>query len=178
MEWYKFDLVAYDRATADLNLREHGVYRRLLDLYYQSEKPLLNNRQWLVRQLSIGHKWDSQALVKVLSRYFILDTSDGCYHNSRADAEIAEYKGRSEQNRVNAKHRWNGADGNASRTATAMPIQTVQTVHTKTLEKPASKPVDNSCQHHMENGEVCGKVGTHKLHPSSKDWFCRIHLNG
>ena len=161
MEWYKFDIAAYRQATQGLNCREHGIYRRLLDLYYTLEGPLLNDLRQLKQTLNCGSKYDHQAIVTVLSRYFILDASTNHYHNTRADREIAEYKVRSDKNKVNAHIRWNGANGNANGNASAMPIQT--NIHTKKHD---------ACMAYLDNGQKCGKPTDNKL---GAQWLCRDH---
>src|SRR5690242_18591112 len=98
MEWYKFDIAAYRQATQSLTLREHGIYRRLLDHYYTLEGPLINDLRRLKQELNCVDRWDHQALIKVLSAYFILDQSTNHYHNQKADKEIADYKARQDKN--------------------------------------------------------------------------------
>ena len=149
MEWYKFDIAAYRQATQGLSLREHGIYRRLLDLYYTLEGPILNDLRYIKQELKCVDRWDHQALIKVLSTYFILDASTNHYHNKKADEEIIEYNDRKEKNRDNANKRWNGASRNANGNATAMPIQT--DIHTnrhwaqlccfKVNGKPCGQPI-------------------------------------
>ena len=43
--------------------------------------------------------------------------------------------------------------------------------------KKDENPLD-PCQHTDENGCICGKRGTHKLHPRSEKWYCPEHLDG
>jgi len=144
MEWYKFDIAAYRQATQALDCREHGIYRRLLDLYYTIEGPLLNDLRRLKQELNCRSKYDHQALINVLSAYFILDASTNHYHNPKADKELIDYKARQEKNKANAHIRWNGANGNANGNASAMPIQT--DIHTKK---------QTACGYLLENGQKC-----------------------
>ena len=147
MEWYKFDIAAYRQATQSLNLREHGIYRRLLDLYYMLEGPIFNDLRYIKQELKCVDRWDHQALIKVLSTYFILDTSTNHYHNPKADKELIDYNIRKSKNRANANIRWNNANGNATGNASAMPIQTYK--HTNN-EKPR-------CCAILENGKPCNQ---------------------
>ena len=161
MEWYKFDIAAYRQATQGLNAREHGIYRRLLDLYYTLEGPLLNDHRRLKSELMCVDRWDHQALIKVLSTYFILDPSTNHYHNAKADKEIADYKERTGKNRANANARWNHANRNANGNATAMPIQTNK--HTN---------IEKACGYLLKDNTKCGKPG---VEITNHQWHCREH---
>ena len=161
MEWYKFDIIAYRQATQGLNLREHGIYRRLLDLYYTLEGPLLNDHRRLKSELMCVDRWDHQALIKVLSTYFILDPSTNHYHNLKADKEIADYKERSGKNKANAAVRWNHANRNANGNAVAMPIQTNKQTYKQ-----------DACGFVLQNGQKCNKPAIGR---TSGQWHCREH---
>ena len=63
---------------------------------------------------------------------------------------------------------------NAASVTKALPEKRREDI--KTLEKANGE--NHGCQHHNEDGSTCGQLATHKLHPQSKDWFCRSHLNG
>ena len=161
MDWYKFDIAAFRQATQQLNMREEGVYRRLLDRYYTLEGPLINDLRRLKQELNCVDRWDHQALIKVLSTYFILDASTNLYHNKKADTVIADYKERQDKNRVNANARWNGANRNASGNASAMPIQT--NIYIKK---------EDACCALLENGQKCGKPGHFG---KAGKWHCQEH---
>jgi len=163
MEWYKFDIAAYRQATQGLSIREHGVYRRLLDLYYTIEGPIFNDLRYIKQELRCSDRWDHQALINVLSTYFILDPSTNHYHNKKADKELIEYIERRDKNRANANTRWKHANGNANGNASAMPIQT--DIHTK-------KQAAHFCQQYVDNGNKCGEPTTLRL---GSQWLCRPH---
>ena len=160
MDWYKFDIAAYRQATQGLSLREHGIYRRLLDLYYTIEGPLLNDLSSLKHELKCSDRWDHQALINVLSTYFILDPSTNLFHNKKADIELAEYKARKAKNQANANTRWGHATRNATGNAVAMPIQT----NIQTNKKGACST--------LENGQTCGDKNTTLL---NNQWVCTRH---
>lgn len=73
------------------------AYRRLLDLYYDSEAYIPLETQSVARRLQVGF----DALTNVLNEFFI-KTEHG-YQNLRADAVIAEYHVTCERNRANGK---------------------------------------------------------------------------
>jgi uncharacterized protein YdaU (DUF1376 family) len=99
MHYYKFNIKDWTRDTAHLSVEEEGVYRRLLDHYYETEKPIPSETQPVIRRLRLaGHE---QSLAIVLSEFFTLE-SDG-YHQYNCDKVIAAYHAKAEANRANGK---------------------------------------------------------------------------
>lgn len=97
MHYYKFNIKDWTRDTAHLSAAEEGVYRRLLDHYYESEKPIPQETQSVIRRLRLGgHESDLQT---ILSEFFVLE-SDG-YRHKRCDDEIAKYHAKADANRKN-----------------------------------------------------------------------------
>jgi uncharacterized protein YdaU (DUF1376 family) len=85
MIWYKFYLGDYITHTTHLSDAEDLAYRRLLDLYYISEKPIPTDIAFVSRKIRL----DEDITESVLKEFFTL--SDDGYRNSRCDAEIAKY---------------------------------------------------------------------------------------
>lgn len=102
MHYYQFNIGDYAVHTAHLEPLEDLAYRRLLDLYYLSEKPIPLDLESVSRLIRMRQHRDCIAFV--LSEFF-LKTSKG-FVNKRADNEIASYKGRSDKASVAAKARW------------------------------------------------------------------------
>lgn len=87
MHYYKFNIKDWTRDTAHLSVEEEGVYRRLLDHYYESEKPIPQETKSVIRRLRLaGHE---ESVGVILGEFFTLE-SDG-YHHHRCDEEIAKY---------------------------------------------------------------------------------------
>jgi uncharacterized protein YdaU (DUF1376 family) len=80
----------YAAATAHLSFMEDAAYRRMLDLYYQTERPLPTDENELMRRLRAVSRSEKNAVRRILTEFFTL-SSDG-WHQSRADDEIAKYK--------------------------------------------------------------------------------------
>ena len=97
MNWYKFHLGDYITQTAHLSDAEDLCYRRLLDLYYMTEKPLQANIEWLAKRTRL----DTDIVEFVVKDYFEL-REDG-YHNNRCDEEIAKYQAQVSTNKELAK---------------------------------------------------------------------------
>lgn len=93
MIWYKFHLGDYITHTLHLSDAEDLAYRRLLDLYYMSEKPIPLDTDAVARKIRL----DLDITESVLNEFFD-KTPDG-YRNSRCDAEVEKYQHRVETNR-------------------------------------------------------------------------------
>ena len=93
MIWYKFHLGDYITHTTHLSDAEDLAYRRLLDLYYMSEKPIPLDTQSVSRKIRL----DLDITESVLGEFFE-HTSEG-YRNARCDAEIMRYNKQVENNR-------------------------------------------------------------------------------
>ena len=93
MLWFKFHIGDYITHTTHLADAEDLAYRRLLDLYYMSEKPIPLDTQSVARKIRL----DLDITESVLVEFFEKDV-DG-YRNSRCDAEIAKYQHQVENNR-------------------------------------------------------------------------------
>src|SRR5690625_1330785 len=87
MNYYQFHIADWALHTAHLTLEEEGVYRRLLDHYYDTELPIPVETQPVIRRLRLRGYEETVALI--LEEFFTLE-ADG-WHNRRADKEIDAY---------------------------------------------------------------------------------------
>lgn len=95
MHYYQFNIGDYIKQTIHLTLWEDLTYRRLLDLYYDTEKPIPNDIPWVSRRI----RMDIENVETILKEFFEL-TDEG-YRNRRADREIASYHAFLEKQRAN-----------------------------------------------------------------------------
>ncbi len=86
MIWYKFHLGDYITHTMHLSDAEDLAYRRLLDLYYMSERPIPLDTESVSRKIRL----DLDITESVLNEFFE-HTEEG-YRNHRCDVEIAKYQ--------------------------------------------------------------------------------------
>ena len=100
MHHYPFHVGDYIRATAHLDIVEDCIYRRLIDLYMETELPIPNETQQVIRRLRLGSS--GLILETILKEFFTLE-ADNCWHNSRCDQEISEYKRLATVSRINGK---------------------------------------------------------------------------
>jgi uncharacterized protein YdaU (DUF1376 family) len=116
MHYYQFHIGDYISHTIHLSLEEDLAYRRLLDMYYDTEQPIPNNIPLVSRRLRLG----SDVVQSVLDEFFTL--SDDGYKNHRADLEIREYHAFIDKQRNNGK--LGGRPKKTQRKPTANPSQT------------------------------------------------------
>jgi len=95
--YYPFFHGDYTAATAHLTNEEDLAYRRLLDLSYDTEKPLINQIDHLARRV----RCTSSAVETVLSEFFEL-TETGWVH-SRVKKELEKTYQKSQKARESAK---------------------------------------------------------------------------
>jgi uncharacterized protein YdaU (DUF1376 family) len=91
--WYKFHLGDYITHTLHLSDAEDLAYRRLLDLYYMSEKAIPLNTEEVARKIRL----DLDITESVLGEFF--EKTEKGYRNARCDEEIAKYQHQVETNR-------------------------------------------------------------------------------
>ena len=105
MNFYPFHIGDYISHTSHLSNEEDLAYRRLIDLYYQTEQPFTKNLMWLAKRVK-----SSEEIVACILIEFFEETPDG-WKNKRADEEIAKYKAMQEGGRKGAALRWSkGSD--------------------------------------------------------------------
>lgn len=87
MNHYSRHIGDYLKDTAHLSLLEHGVYGRLLDVYYTREGPIPDDQA--ARLIGARSREEKDALTAVLSEFF--QRVDGEWRQKRADAELTAY---------------------------------------------------------------------------------------
>jgi uncharacterized protein YdaU (DUF1376 family) len=97
MHYYNFNIGDYMKHTLHLTPEEDLAYRRLLDMYYDTESPIPNNIPLVSRRLRMA----SEVVESVLNEFF--EASQEGYKNYRADGEIAEYHKFLEKQKANGR---------------------------------------------------------------------------
>lgn len=99
MNFYKRHIGDYIKDAAHLSLLEHGVYARLMDVYYTREAGIPDGQA--NRLIGARSKDEQQAVQNVLAEFFTL--ADGVWIQSRCEREIGAASAKGEQNRENGK---------------------------------------------------------------------------
>ena len=95
MNFYPRHIGDYLKDTAHLSLLEHGVYGRLLDVYYTREVGI--EEADAARLVGARSKEERTALGQVLGEFFVLQA--GVWTHRRCDAEIERFHKKAEHNR-------------------------------------------------------------------------------
>lgn len=114
MKYYPFNIGDYRKKTGHLSPLEHGIYRILLDSYYDNEGPLEADDAKLMRTHCIRSEEERAAFSNVISDFFYLD--GGHYRNSGADEVIEKILEKSDKARASAEKRWTDKKAKAMRT--------------------------------------------------------------
>ena len=97
MHYYSFHVSDYIHDTAHLSAYEDLAFRRLLDLYYTSEKPIPNKTHEVARRIRMSAQIN--AVQTVLEEFFMFDMENDCWFHKRCDKAIADYQAKAERNR-------------------------------------------------------------------------------
>lgn len=97
MHYYQFNIGAYKAATAHLSNEEDLAYRRLLDMYYDTENKIPLETHWVAKRLRIA----TEVIDSVLQDMFV-KCDDGWFH-PKCDALIQQYHAMAEKNRANGR---------------------------------------------------------------------------
>lgn len=106
MNHFRFHIGDYLKDTSHLSLLEHGVYLRLIQVYYTREEPLPEAE--VARLIGARSTDEREALTVVLKEFF--QVSDGKCHQPRCQAEIDAWhllsETQSKKGRAGASKRW------------------------------------------------------------------------
>jgi uncharacterized protein YdaU (DUF1376 family) len=97
MHYYQFNIGDYKAATAHLSNEEDLAYRRLLDMYYDSEQKIPVDTQWVARRIRVEAAVVRDVLNDMFERH-----EDGWFH-ARCEDVIVAYHAMAEKNRANGR---------------------------------------------------------------------------
>ena len=132
MHYYQFNIGDYIKHTMHLSPIEDITYRRLLDMYYDTEAPIPNNIPLVSRRLRI-----EVGIVKSVLEEFFEHTDLG-YKNHRADIEIASY------HEFLNKQKANGSKGGRPKKTQTKPIANPSLTQNNPKQEPLTtnhKPI-------------------------------------
>jgi uncharacterized protein YdaU (DUF1376 family) len=138
MHYYSFHVSDYIHDTAHLSAYEDLAFRRLLDLYYTSEKPIPNKTHEVSRRIRMANQID--AVQTVLEEFFMFDMENDCWFHKRCDKAIADYQAKAERNRAVGK-----LGGRPKSNPNANPQETQAVSKTNPNQEPITnnhKPID------------------------------------
>lgn len=163
MNYYEFHIGDFNAATRHLTRVERSIYRDMIDMYYDTEKPLPLDLKILNRKLIARSEEEQEAVLVVLDEFFI-KTESGYFH-SRCDEVIQKYHSnttakseagkasaaKKEQARLERLAQLNGISTDVQQNSTAVkqPLDSVSTdvQQNSTNHKPITnnhKPINTS----------------------------------
>ena len=128
MIWYKFHIGDYLTHTIHLDDADDLAYRRLLDLYYLSEKPLSLD----INSVAKKCRMDPEIIEPMLAEFF--ERTEEGWRNPRADVEIEKYNEKVASNRDAATARHAKTTLKKVRTANAVQMQCERTANASQTE--------------------------------------------
>lgn len=115
MNYYQRHIGDYIKDAGHLSLLEHGVFARLLDVYYGREAPIPDDQKY---RLIMARTDEEKATVDAILIEFFKRDGDA-WSNKRCDEEIFRAQEKSRKAAESAGARWD----NSERNADAMPTQ-------------------------------------------------------
>lgn len=89
MNYYPHHIGDFNNSTRHLTRIERSIYRDMIELYYDTEQPLLRDVKALCRRLLARTEEEVTAVEQVLNEFFT-ETEQGWFHD-RCDEEIQKY---------------------------------------------------------------------------------------
>ena len=109
MNYYPHHIGDFNNATRHLTRIERCVYRELIELYYDTEEPIINDISYLCRRILATSEQESSAVKQVLTEFFVLDNNEEFFVNARCEKVIKEYqsnkKNKSKAGKASARSR-------------------------------------------------------------------------
>lgn len=179
MNYYERHIGDYLKDTAHLSLLEHGVYTRLLDVYYTREGGIPEKEA--ARLIGARSKDEREALAAVLAEFFTL--IDALHIQQRCDREIERFQDKQAKARRSAEARWSASktqsEGNANASPDAMRTHSEGNAH-QTPDTRHQSPDLNTDTHtapSTDGGRVCRllrKAGVADANPGHPDLLALI----
>lgn len=116
MNYYEKHIGDWVKDTVSLTMLEDGAYNRLIDQYYQSEKPLSLDKKLVYRLARANSSAERKAVDFVVETFF--DLTEQGYVQKRVEAELTRYSEKRAKAQNSANARWNKSDGNANASKT------------------------------------------------------------
>lgn len=135
MNYYSFHVGDYAVNTIHLSDEEDLIYRRLIDLYYQTERPITID---VDRAARLIRKSGQVALVESVLSEFFQKTETG-YTNKRCEAEITKYHAKADRAKAANDKRWSGHVLKSDKK-----LETISAPNQEPITKTSSKPKPSS----------------------------------
>ena len=139
MHYYQFNIGDYASHTSRLTLMEDLAYRRMIDLYYLNEQPLIGCVADVAREIGLSEHVNS--VDYVLGKFF--NKSETGFSQKRIDLEIKKYKSNAKNKSKAGKASAKARQAKASREVTPVK-QTLNTEPTHEQLNINQEPITNN----------------------------------
>ena len=133
MFYYSHHIGDFNNATRHLTRVERALYRDAIELYYETETPLIIDIEQLERRLIARSEEEKIGLKNILAEFFV--KTDCGYTQKRCDEEIAKYRANN-SNKAKA--------GIASAKARREKAATEQQQNSTGVEQVSNEPITNN----------------------------------
>ena len=116
MHYYQFNIGDFIKDSAHLSLEEEAIYRRLIDHYYTTEKPISLDISVVSRAIRAR---GSESLIELILNEFFIKTEKG-FKQKRIEKELKKFKDKSKMAKASAQARWNKGSSKKDNNANAM----------------------------------------------------------
>lgn len=169
MHYYQFNIKDYSFATIRMSLMEDLAFRRMLDLFYESENPLPFELKRIAKLIGMT---EHQEEIRDVLNEFWTETESG-WVNSRAQEEITKYQSKADAARLNGKK--GGRPSKPKKTQSVI-LANPEKSESKANHKPITinqEPVNNICQQVAdEYNDILPELGMVKvLSDKRKAWI-------
>ena len=138
MHYYQFNIGDFIKDSAHLTLEEEAIYRRLIDHYYTTEKPISLDISIVSRAIRARGKED---LIGLILNEFFIETEKG-FKQKRIEKELKNFKDKSKKAKASAEARWGKASKSCDTDANAMRTHSEGNANHKPLTIN-HKPINN-----------------------------------
>jgi len=157
MNYYPFHIGDFRSGTVNMTRQARWIYRDMLDVYYDSEKPLTLDFDGLCDSIGVDSE-EERKIVERLLRFKFTRGDDG-YQQEICDKVIAEYHGKAETARSNGKL------GGRPKKATGGAIE----ANIKPSGFQSGSNVDATCNQSESQSEANQEPITINQEPATKD---------
>jgi uncharacterized protein YdaU (DUF1376 family) len=148
MNYYKRHIGDYLKDTAHLTLIEHGVYARLLDVYYTREGGIPYDQ--VARLVGARFPEEEAALNSVLHEFFELDDG-GLWRQTRCDREIEAMRSKADASRSNGRR--GGRPRKTDEEPTRFPVGIPDETKAEPAHNLSHEPITNSHKPLLANSQ-------------------------
>ena len=175
MNYYPFHIGDYASKTRHLSWEEDTAYRRLMDVYYTTEKPIPLDVRQACRLVMAQTEAQREAVRTVLQEFF--EETENGWINARVERELVAMREKQNKQREKANKRWHKPEAEPGNAAASKTDAAASKTHAEAMPPtptptPTPTPVFPSVGSPTPAGKVCmamRKAGLSGVNPGHPD---------